>query len=162
MNHARTRPTGPLTGMSTPMTTFDLNKAVQKLAGLPQHEHDHHKIAVILDLSRELPETTADRQQIECVLLTLFSRSLQAIIEAKKPHGTITVRTELKAEKIQFSITDDGLAFFKPEESNNLAICAGIVRDQEGDLYAWRPRFHALTTIVMNLPSLTAGVQERA
>jgi signal transduction histidine kinase len=142
-------------------TNFDLNQIVQKLSQLRQHEHHHRKIAVILDLARELPETTADGQQIECVLLALFARSRNAIIEAKRPHGTITIRTGLKGGKIQFSITDDGAvdpppiiseAFFTPEEDSNLTTCAEIVQDQAGELYAWHSHHSASTTIIMDLP----------
>ena len=142
---------------------FDLNQVVQKLAHLPQHEHAYHKIAVILDLGTELPKITADGEQIECVLIALLARSRNAIIEARRPHGTITVRTRLKAGKIHLSITDDGMAeqcsnipgasfTTTIEEDMNLTTCAEIVQDQEGKLYAWRPRHPAVTSITMDLP----------
>jgi nitrogen fixation/metabolism regulation signal transduction histidine kinase len=144
-------------------TKFDLNELIQKLARLRQHEHHHRKIALILDLAPEMPETRADAQQIECVLLALFARSRNAILEGKRPRGTIRVRTGLKGGKIQFSITDDGAtdppptiseAFFTrtPEEDINLTTCAEIVQDQAGELYAWHPRHSASTTIIMDLP----------
>jgi nitrogen fixation/metabolism regulation signal transduction histidine kinase len=147
-----------------PATNFDLNQLVQKLAHLRQHEHHHRKIEVILDLATELPKTTADGQLIECVLLALFARSRNAIVEAKRPHGTITVRTGVKRGKIQCSITDDGIAdpssgifrtFFTRtlEEDMTLTTCAEIVQDQAGELYAWCPHHSALTTIIMDLPS---------
>jgi signal transduction histidine kinase len=144
-------------------TKFDLNQLIQKLARLRQHELHHRKIAVILDLAPELPETRADGQQIECVLLALFARSRNLILEAKRPHGTITVRTGLKGGKIQFSITHDGAAdpapiiseaFFTrtPEDDINLATCAEIVQDQAGELYAWHPRHSVSMTIIIDLP----------
>jgi len=143
------------------MTTFDLNPVVQKLAYLRQHEHPDRKIAVILDLGRELPKASADSQQIECALHALFARSLDAIIESNRPYGTITVRTSFKRGKIQLSITDDGISgprrsdvFFgrTAEEDMNITTCAEIVQDQDGELYAWRPSNPALTTIIMDLP----------
>ena len=144
------------------MTTFDLNPIVQKLAYLRQHEHPDRKIAVILDLGKELPKTSADSQQIECALHALFARSLEAIIASKRPFGTITVRTSFKRGKIQLSITDDGVAgprlsegYFArtPEADMNITTCAEIVQDQDGELYAWRPSHPALTTIIMDLPA---------
>jgi len=132
-------------------TKFNLNLAVRDLVHLRQHDLHHHKIAVILDLDAELPGTTADSQQIECVLLALLARSRQAIVETQT-HGTITVRTRVKDGKIQFSITDDGRVFFKPQESINMITCAEIVQDQAGELYAWRQRRRATTTIIMDLP----------
>jgi hypothetical protein len=148
--------------MSPATTKFDLNQVVQELSHLRQYEHHHRKIAVILDLATELPKTAVDGQQIECVLLALFARSRKAIIEAKRPHGTITIRTKLKVGRIQFSITDDGVAdpppisrvslTATPEEDMNLTTCAEIVQDQSGELYSWRPRHSASTTIIMDLP----------
>jgi phosphoglycerate-specific signal transduction histidine kinase len=164
MNQDGTRlTTSDLLGYSA-ANKFDLNQLIQKLSQLRQHEHHHRKIAVILDLATDLPNTSADGQQIECVLLTLFARSRDAIIEAKRPHGTITVRTRLKAGRIQFSITDDGLPdassglfgtlFTRPlEEDINLTTCAEIVQDQAGELYAWHPRHSASRTIIMDLPA---------
>jgi nitrogen fixation/metabolism regulation signal transduction histidine kinase len=148
--------------MSPAATKFDLNQVVQELSHLRQYADHHRKIAVILDLATELPKTTVDGQQIECVLLALFARSRNAIIEAKIPHGTITIRTELKVGKIQFSITDDGVTdpppisgaslTRTPEEDMTLTTCAEIVQDQAGTLYSWRPRHSASTTIIMDLP----------
>jgi nitrogen fixation/metabolism regulation signal transduction histidine kinase len=134
------------------LSKFDLNQVVRKLADLRQHEHHHQNIKVVLDLT-ELPKITADHERIECVLHALFVRSRKCIVAANKPHGTITLRTVVNAGKIQFSITDDGIGFFSgPEPSLDLTTCAGIVQDQEGELYAWRPRHPAVTTIMMDLP----------
>ena len=130
---------------------FDLNMAIKKLVHLRQHDYRQHNIEVILDLDAELPEATVDCQQIESVLLVLLFRSRQAIIDTKS-HGTIAVRTGLRGERIQFSITDNGRVFFTPQESINLMTCAEIVQDEAGELYAWRQRDPAVTTIMMDLP----------
>jgi K+-sensing histidine kinase KdpD len=142
---------------------FDLNQTIKKLAHSSQYEYHHREIAVILDLATELPKTSADGRQVECVLLALFARSRNAIIEAKRRHGTITVRTRVKAGKVQFSITDDGVPeassgiletfFTRPlEEDMNLTTCAEMVQDQAGELYAWSPLHSTSTTIIMDLP----------
>ena len=147
---------------------FDLNQLIEKLAHLRQQEHQQRNIVVILDLDKKLPKTSADCQQIECVLLALFARARNAIVEAKNLYGTIAVRTARKAGKVQFSITDEGVAerspgilgpIFrrKPEDEINLTTCAEIVQDQGGELYAWRPHHPAVTTIVMDLPVAEAA-----
>ena len=143
-------------------TKFDLNQVVQKLADLRQPEYHRHNIALMLDLATDVPKTAVDGQQIECVLLALLARSRNAIVDAKRSHGSITVRTSFKAGKIRLSITDDGVAdaapisgapfTTTPEEDINLTTCAEIVQDQAGELYAWRPRHSATTTILMDLP----------
>ena len=86
MNQDGTRLASHLLG-HPPATKFDLNPVVQKLIYLRHHEHHHRKIAVILDLGKELPKASADGQQIECVLLALFVRSRNAIIEGQRPQG---------------------------------------------------------------------------
>jgi signal transduction histidine kinase len=143
--------------------SFDLNQLIEELAHLPQQEHEHRNIVIILDLDKKLPKTSADRQQIECVVLALFTRARNAIIEAGSLYGTIAVCTTRRAGKVQFSITDEGVAerspgilgpIFrrKPEDEINLTTCAEIVQDQGGELYAWRPHHPAVNTIVMDLP----------
>ena len=140
---------------------FDLNRLIEKLAHVRQHEH--RNIVIILDLNKKLLKTSADRQQIEYVLLSLFARARNAIIEARSLYGTIAVRTAIRADKVQFSISDEGVAerspgilgpIFrrKPEDDINLTRSAEIVQDQGGQLYAWRPHHPAVTTIVMDLP----------
>ena len=147
--------------MSPAATKFDLNQILQELSQ-SQYEDHRHQIEVILDLATDLPKTTADGQQIECVILALFARSRNAI-ESKRSHGTIMIRTELKVGKIQLSITDDGVAdpppMFEasltrtPEEDMNLTTCAEIVQDQAGELYSWCPHQSGYTTIIMDLPT---------
>lgn len=142
-------------------TKFDLNQVLQELSH-SQYENHHYRIEVILDLATNLPRTTADGQQIECVILALVARSRNAI-ETKRSHGTITIRTEFKFGRIQLSITDDGVAdpsptfeapFTRtPEEEMNLTICAEIVQDQAGELYSWCPHHSGYTTIIMDLPT---------
>src|SRR5262249_22400225 len=96
-------------------------------------------------------------------LFSLFARARNAIIEAKSLYGTIAVRTTLKAGKVQFSISDEGVAerspgilgpIFRrqPEDDINLTRSAEILQNQGGELYAWRPHHPAVTTIVMDLP----------
>ena len=147
--------------MSPSATKFDLNQVLQELSHI-QYADQQHQIEVILDLATNLPRITANGQQIECVLLALFARSRNAI-ETKRSQGTIMIRTELKIDKIQLSITDDGVAdpppisetclTRTPEEEMNLATCAEIVQDQAGELYSWCPHDLGYRTIIMDLPT---------
>ena len=141
----------------------DLNQLIEKVADLRLNEHRHRDILVILNLDKEVPRISADGRQIECVLIALFARARNAMTEARRLYGTITVRTMLKAGRVQFLLTDEGFdercpatlgPIFRrrPEDDNNLTTCAEIVQDQGGELYAWRPHDSAVTTIVMDLP----------
>lgn len=160
MNQEGTRPAKSNPPGPPAKTETDLNQIVQRLVHLLQHEYHRYKITVILDLEPKLPRTTAE-QEIECVVLALFTRSRNAIVEAERGYGTIMIRTRLMAGKIQLSITDDGVAGPRSGESEaiwtlrddlHLTAWAEIVQDQAGELYAWVPRHLALTTIFMNLP----------
>src|SRR5947207_3880000 len=115
MNHGGTRFRTSDVRRHSAAIKFDLNDLVQKLVDLQQPEYHRQNIAMILDLALDLPKAAVDGQQIECVLLALFARSWKAIIKAKRPHGSITVRTGLTAGKIRVSITDDGAADAPPK-----------------------------------------------
>ena len=141
----------------------DLNQLVQTLAYVLQCDHRYRDIEVILDSDAQLPKTTADAEQIQCVLLGLLTRARKAIMRAELPHGTITLHTAIKAGKIQLSITDDGApdpasgifeTFFtmKLEEWRNFAVHAQIVQNCGGELYVWRPHHSAGTTVIVDLP----------
>ena len=141
----------------------DLNQLIEKVAELRPNEDRHRNILIILNLDKEVPRISADGRQIECVLTALFARARDAITETRSLYGTIMVRTLLKAGRVQLFITDEGInegcpgtlgPIFRrrPKDENDLTICAGIVQDQGGELYAWRPHDSAATTIVMDLP----------
>jgi nitrogen fixation/metabolism regulation signal transduction histidine kinase len=161
MSHEGTPATSPCYSFSRQL---DLNKLVEKLVELRHYEYRHLNIVVVLDLDKGIPKSSADGQQIECVLLTLFARARAAIVEGKSLCGTIRIRTALNAGKIQCSITDDGADERSPvvlgpifrrrrQDDINITICAEIVQDQGGELYAWRPHDSFATTIVMDLPT---------
>jgi C4-dicarboxylate-specific signal transduction histidine kinase len=142
---------------------FDLNQTLRRLVYYREHELRHRNIAVVLDLSPELPKSTANSCQIEKVLFALFMRAQKAIADTGRVNGTIRIRTERKGGNIQVSISDNGIAnpftnvfqdFFKNRVGNSadLAVCAEIVQDQAGELYGWHLRGSSFITILMDLP----------
>jgi hypothetical protein len=131
----------------SPSAGFDLNTALRTLADSRQDECRARNIAVILDLAAELPTTAAGGDQIKNVLGALFSEAQRAILESGK-HGSITICTKLNNGSMQMSLTHDG-----PSDGLDLTVCAGIVQDQGGELYLWRPRHLPHTTIIMDLPT---------
>jgi len=146
----------------SPTSKFDIHQTLRTLAQSLQDDDRAPHVAVILDFATELPQTRVDGQQIKNVLFALFLRSQNAILESKKAYGTITVRTGVKGGKIQVSITDDGLVDLMrttcatfveetPGHSLCLTTCAEILQDQAGELYAWRSRHSAFTTIQTEL-----------
>ena len=142
---------------------FDLNQAIRAFVRDREHEPGRRNIAVILDLAPELPKSTANSCEIQKVLFALFTRARKAIVETGKLNGTILIRTALKAGNIQVSISDNGVgdpfanvfqSFFEKRTENmaDLCVCAEIVQDQAGELYAWRQRCSSFTTIFIDLP----------
>jgi hypothetical protein len=126
---------------------FDLNEALRMLADSRQDECRAQNISLILDLAAKLPKTAADGEQIKNVLCALFSDAQRTILDSGS-HGSITISTQLNDGRMKLSITHDGAG-----EGRDLDVCAGIVQDQAGELYLWRPRHSAQTTIIVDLPS---------
>ena len=106
---------------------------------------------MILDLASELPKTAADGGQLQNVLCALFLHAQEAILESANTGGSINIRTTRNAGRMQLSITHDGIEDL--HGMFDLIICAQIVQDQAGELYVWRPRYSAGTTITVDLPA---------
>jgi signal transduction histidine kinase len=135
------------TASHSPSAGFDLNEALRTLADSLQDECGAQNIAVIFDLAADLPKAAADGEQITNVLCALFSNAQRAILSSGK-HGSITVCTQLNDGRMRLSLTHDG-----SNDGQDLTVCAGIVQDQAGELYLWRPRDLLHTTIIMDLPA---------
>ena len=132
-----------------PSAEFDLNEAIRELADSRRDDCRTRNIAVILDLAPELPKTAADGGQLQNVLSALFLHAQEAILESGNSGGSITIRTQLNAGRMQLSISHDGVADL--HGMFDLIICAQIIQDQGGELYVWRPRYSAGTTITVDL-----------
>ncbi|MBT3221475.1 MAG: hypothetical protein HN348_20530, partial [Proteobacteria bacterium] len=91
--------------------TLDVNESVQRALAVKAVEFKVSNIAVQLDLDPVLPLVLADANQLEQVLLNLLNNAQDAI----ERDGTVTVRTQLFDESVQFVVEDTGCGMTKEQ-----------------------------------------------
>jgi signal transduction histidine kinase len=120
------------------------------MAGRPQWIiSNEYAVSIRTDLAADLPKITADRVQLQQVLMNLMLNGIEAM---KEIGGALTVKTERgEGGQVLISVSDTGVglptggadeifnAFFttKPQGSGmGLAISRSIVESQGGRLWA--------------------------
>jgi len=127
----------------------DLNRAVEDVARLLDHDARSHKVDIRLHLARPLPPVAGDLIQFEQVILNLAKNAIDAMVEGKVPERRITIETEpvRNGEAVRLSVTDTGPGispearkrlwepFFTTRANGlgiGLAICRSIVESHDG------------------------------
>jgi len=127
----------------------DVNEIVREMCELLRGEANRYSISMRTELAPDLPKITADRVQIQQVVMNLM---LNAIEATKDTSGELTIKTELgQGGQLLISISDTGVglpheqteqifnAFFttKPQGSGmGLSISRSIVESHGGRLWA--------------------------
>jgi signal transduction histidine kinase len=127
----------------------DVNELVQEMLVLLRSEASDCSICMRTDLAADLPTVTADRVQLQQVLMNLMLNGIEAM---KDTAGELTIKSELDREgQLLISVSDTGVglpagkadqifdAFFttKPQGSGmGLAISRSIVESHGGRLWA--------------------------
>ena len=151
--------------------SFDLNKVVENVLLLREYHHSVGDIIVSQELASDLPMAFGDASQVEQVVLNLFINAEDAV-RAVDGHGAeIQVRTCVLNERIRLEVCDNGSGIHSHDMSrifepfyttkgnpNNgggtglgLNICAEIVKEHGGELYAWS-NYGTGSTFTMELP----------
>jgi CheY-like chemotaxis protein len=124
----------------------DLNKTVRNVLRSRAHLHVASNIGIKLDLAENLPDTWANSDQIDRVLLKLIMNAEEAVGNDLGRHGFIQVKTSVEHGRIHVLVIDNGRGIhsremarlFKNENSYvDLIGCAEIAQDHGGELYAW-------------------------
>jgi PAS domain S-box-containing protein len=149
---------------------IEVNGIIHELLTLLEGEATRSSIAMLTDLSAELPKIMVDRVQLQQVFMNLMLNAIEAM---KDSGGELTVKSELQDGQLQFSVSDTGVglptekmdqifsAFFttKPQGSGmGLAISRSIVESHGGQLWATTNRgggatFHFTLPIQVTEPS---------
>jgi nitrogen-specific signal transduction histidine kinase/ActR/RegA family two-component response regulator len=145
---------------------FDLNDSVRNVVQL--RDGESVDISIRTDLAKDLPCAFGDSHQMEQVILNLIGNAEDAIADAQRKPGSIEVRTFVEGGRIHMTVVDNGSGiharhmarifdpFFTTKEKHRgsglgLSICAEIVKDHGGQLYAWS-RYGAGSTFTLELP----------
>ena len=123
----------------------EMNEIVHEMVVLLRGEADRHAVSMRTDLAADLPKITADRVQLQQVLMNLMLNAIEAM---KETGGVLTVKSQVGEDgKLLISVSDTGVglpsekahqifdAFYttKPQGSGmGLAISRSIVESHGG------------------------------
>jgi PAS domain S-box-containing protein len=127
----------------------DVDEIIGEMVLLLRSEGNEYAVSIRMDLAADLPTITADRVQLQQVLMNLILNGIEAM---KETGGVVTVRTGRgEGGQVRISVSDTGVglppgeadeifnAFFttKPQGSGmGLAISRSIVESHGGSLWA--------------------------
>lgn len=131
---------------------LNLNEVIQHELEMRSYQLRVSNIQVITELAPGLPSVMADLQQFEQVFLNIITNAEQAMREAHGG-GTLTVKSEVRGDKIRLSLADDGPGILRENLNRifdpffttkgpgkgtglGLSICHGIVTEHGGRIYA--------------------------
>jgi PAS domain S-box-containing protein len=149
----------------------DVNQVIRTVVDLSRHFIRRSTESFKLDLAGKIPEITADRTQLEQVVLNLLQNACQALPDKKRGVSVATLYDE-SAGVVRIEVTDDGIGipedhlaqitepFFTTRRETGgtglgLSISNRIVRSHGGSL-AFRSRVGKGTTATVSLPVVSA------
>jgi PAS domain S-box-containing protein len=139
-----------LYGRGTPQReAVDLNKVLREMTVLLGDTADRHSIPILTELDPELPQTTADRVQLQQVLMNLMLNGIEAMRETGGELTIASTRTE--HGQLLITVKDSGIglpgdqaerifdAFFTTKSQGTgmgLSISRRIIESHGGQLWA--------------------------
>lgn len=86
----------------------DVNQLIREMIFLLRSEAARHSILVHGELAHDLPRVTADRIQLQQVLMNLMLNAIEAMRGMTDP-GALTIKSQQDEDRIVVSITDTGV-----------------------------------------------------
>ena len=127
---------------------IDVNEIIREMVVMLQDEANQFAVSIRSDLAANLPKITADRVQVQQVLMNLMLNGIEAMQETG---GVLTLKSQPEDGHVVVSVSDTGVglpaekaarifdAFFttKPQGSGmGLAISRSIIESHGGRLWA--------------------------
>jgi C4-dicarboxylate-specific signal transduction histidine kinase len=96
----------------------DVNDLVREMIVFLHSEATRYNISMGADLSTDLPQVTADRVQLQQVLMNLMTNGIEAM---KNTDGTrrLTVRSLAETEQVLLSVSDNGVGL-PPQQADQI------------------------------------------
>jgi PAS domain S-box-containing protein len=154
----------------------DINQLIREVLALVHKELIEHRISVFSFLSADLPQVTADRVQLQQVIMNLVTNAIDAMEPVTDRPQTLRVKSEVRdGEAVLVTIEDSGVgidpekmdrlfdSFFttKPDGMGmGLSICRSIMEAHNGRLWATGAARHG-SIFRFELPIQPAPVEER-
>jgi signal transduction histidine kinase len=129
----------------------DVNELVREMLVLLRSEADRYAIWIRTDLDAELPKISADRVQLQQVLMNLMLNGIEAMRDVDGPRELAIKSQRAENEQLQVSVSDTGVglppqqadkifdAFFTTKVQGSgmgLRISRSIVESHGGRLWA--------------------------
>jgi PAS domain S-box-containing protein len=85
----------------------DINEVVREMLNMLQNEANRHSVTMHTDLAEGLPTVTADRVQLQQVLMNLMLNGMEAM---KDTGGELNIKSQLReGGELLISVTDNGM-----------------------------------------------------
>jgi signal transduction histidine kinase len=130
----------------------DLNEATREVIGLSLYEIQNSRVNVRTEFADDLPRVTADRVQLQQVVLNLIRNALDAMHAVDDRPRELLIRTELQDDDhLQLSVKDSGSgfdpqamaklfeAFYSTKREGmgvGLSVSRSIIENHQGRLWA--------------------------
>jgi signal transduction histidine kinase len=131
---------------------LDINELIYDILVLERSDLESHRVSLRVELSERLPLVTADRVQLQQVLLNLIVNAVEAMASLSDRARVLTVKSEMsQPDSVLVSVEDSGTgigaddtervfeAFFTTKSSGTgmgLAICRSIIESHRGRIWA--------------------------
>ena len=133
--------------------SVDLNEATREVLALSLGELRRSRVSVVTDLADDLQCITADRVQLQQVVLNLLRNAVDAMDTVEDRPREVHIRTERDGDCVRLSVRDAGVGFephaadalFEPFYSTKrdgmgvgLSVSRSIIENHQGRLWAVR------------------------
>ncbi len=131
---------------------IDINELIREVLALLKTEMETKRVAVQTELAHELPKLSAERVQLQQVILNLLMNAIEAMISVPEDGRTVTVRSSFRAPaEVVINVEDCGPGvdakdikrIFEPFFTTKgkgmgigLSICRSIIETHHGRLSA--------------------------